>query len=571
MNLKDDIRGIKIRTWFQFIAIVTGIISFAILSSLIRIRLDLTEDKRYTLSTPAKKVLDNIRNDIFIQVYLDGEMPIPFKRLKRSVREMLDEFRVASRRKVDYVFLNPSESDDPERRSTFYKTLIGKGLLPVNIQAGDQEGGSSQKIIFPGMIVNYNGIEVPVNFLKNNPGVTAEENLLHSIEGLEYEMIQTISTLSSDTIYKVAFLEGHDEIQEEGVADITLNLAKFFTIDRGRPGGIPGVLDDYAAVVVAGPEREFSEEDKYVLDQYIMRGGKVMWLIEEVKINADSLVFGETAAIYRPLNIEDLLFRYGARINPVTVQDVECMNIRLTMMVNGVRQQVVPAPWFYYPLLLPSDNHPITRNINRVKGEFINYIDTVGLDKSVKKTVLLSTSRFSKIVSPPFMISLKEAEITPDGKDFTSSSLPVAVLLEGKFTSVFRNRLTGHFQKTTDYKTRTESLPTRMIVIADGDIIRNEVRRQGQEVFPYPLGQDKYTGEMYGNRDFLVNSLNYLIDDNGITNLRSRELKLRLLDKAKIKKERIKWQVINLAGPVLVVILAGLIYAYFRRRKYTDN
>jgi len=565
---KGKIKSIKARSWLQFAGAVVIVVLAAIVVSFLRVRIDLTEDKRYTLSEPTREVLSGIENDIFIQVWLDGEMPIPFKRLKRTVREMLDEFRIASGRKIDYDFINPWEGRDAAQRDAMYQSLLEKGLSPVKIQAGDEEGGSSQKLIFPGMIVNYNGIEVPVNILKNNQSVSADENLLHSEEGLEYEMIQTIATLSSDTIYKVAFLEGQDELPEVEVADITYHLAKFFTVDRGTIGGIPGILDDYAAVVIAGPEKEFSEIDKFVLDQYIMNGGKVVWLVEEVDVSADSLVYGETAAIYRPLNISDQLFRYGARVNPVVIQDLECVMIRLMVMTGGTRQQVVPAPWFYYPKLTPAHNHPVTRNLNKVKGEFANYIDTVGLDTGIRKTFLLSTSQYSRTLSPPFMISLKEAEMIPDEAEFNKSFLPVALLLEGKFTSAFRNRMIAGMTDQ-NFKKKDESVETKMIVIADGDIIRNEVRRSGAVETPLALGQDKYTDEVYGNRDFIVNCLNFLVDDNGIMELRSRELKLRLLSSERIRKERIKWQLINILGPVLIVVLAGLVYEFFRKKKYS--
>lgn len=567
---KQKIKSVKARSWMQFITVVSIVILVSVVASFLRVRVDLTEDKRYTLSSPTRKVLSQIKNDIFVQVYLDGEMPVPFKRLKRTVREMLDEFRIASGRRIDYDFINPSKGNNPEERTAKYQSLLEKGLNPVNIQAGDAEGGSSQKIIFPGMIINYNGIEVPVNFLKNNQSVPAEENLLHSEEGLEYEMIQTIATLSSDTIYKVAFLEGQNEMPEVEVADITYNLAKFFTIDRGTIGGNPGVLDNYAAVIVAGPEKEFDEKDKFVLDQYIMQGGKIVWLIDEVNINADSLVYGETAALYRPLNIEDQLFRYGARINPVVVQDIECVMIRLTVMSGGTRQQVVSVPWMYYPKLTPSSKHQITRNLNKVRGEFVNSIDTVGLDRNIKKSILLSTSASSRIISPPFMISLKEAEQIPEEAEFNKANLAVAVLLEGKFPSAFRNRMITGIPNT-GFKPKEESRKTKMIVIADGDIIRNEVRRSGTSETPVPLGQDKYTGELYGNRDFLINCLNYLVDDNGIMELRSRELKLRLLDNSRIKKEKLRWQIINIAGPVLLVVLSGMIHEFFRKRKFTKG
>ena len=570
MTVTDTNKNLKFRGWLQFLSAVAGIILVTFASSLIIFRLDLTEDKRYTLSDPTLKVLSSIKNDINIQVYLDGEMPIPLKRLKRSVREMLDEFSIASGQKIDYKFINPAEGSNVQQRTAQFQVLEKKGLIPVDIRAGDAEGGSTQKRIFPGMIVNYNGIEVPVNFLKNNPSIPYEQNILHSVEGLEYEMIQTIATLSSDTIYKVAFIEGHDEISEIETADITINLAKFFTIDRGIIGGKPGILDKYAAVVIAGPEKEFNESDKLVLDQYIMNGGRVMWLFDEVAVNSDSLVFGETVGLYRPLNIEDQLFRYGARVNPSIVQDLECMVIRLRIIGSGnSNQQFVPAPWIYYPLLIPAADHSITRNLNRVKGEFINYIDTVGLDPSIRKKVLLATSKFSRIISPPLLINLKEAELTPDKKEFNKSNLPVAVLLEGVFPSAFKNRMVSNLSDDKNLKIKTESSKTKMIVIADADIIRNEVRRVGLEETPYPLGLDKSTGEIFGNRDFLINCLNYLVDDNGIMELRSRELKLRLLNYPKIKAEKIKWLLINTVGPILIVVFAGFIYSYLRRRKYT--
>ena len=570
MTDTEKSKTIKLKSWLQFATVVIGIIIVVSISSLIRVRIDLTEDKRFTLSEPTKKVLSEIKNDIYIQVYLDGEIPIPFKRLRRSVAEMLDEFRIMSERRVDYEFINPSADSDVKKRETQYQALINKGLTPINLQSGDAEGGSTRRIIFPGMIVNYNGIEVPVNFLKNNPSIPYEQNILHSVEGLEYEMIQTISTLSSDTIYRIAFLEGHDEIPEIETADITMSLAKFFTVDRGTIGGNPGVLDNYAAVVIAGPKKEFNESDKLVLDQYIMNGGKVVWLFDEVEVNSDSLVHGETVGLYRPLNIEDQLFWYGARVNPFIVQDMECMIIRLTVMSGGTRQQVVPAPWVYYPLLSPAADHPVTRNINKVKGEFVNYIDTVGLDLAISKRILLSTSEFSRTLSPPLVISLKEAESALPEEEFNKSNLPVAVLLEGVFPSAFMNRSTDFFGDGKNIDIKNQSVPTKQIVIADADIIRNEVRRSGTREMPLPLGQDKYTGEIFGNRDFLINCLNYLVDDNGIMELRSRELKIRLLNTAKIRTEKFKWQLINIVGPVLLIVLAGLISNYFRKRKYTS-
>lgn len=558
---------LKANAWIRLLLTIAAIVVVAMAVSALRIRLDLTEDKRYTLSDPTKEILSGLENDIYIQIYLEGDMPIPLKRLKRSTRDLLEEFRITSGRKIDFSFINPSEGGTDDQRNAMYQSLIKKGLSPTRLQAEDKEGGSSQRTIFPGMIVNYNGTEVPINFLKNNPGLSPEQNILHSSEGLEYELIQTIATLSSDTIYKVAFLEGQSEIPEIETADITYNLARFFTIDRGTIAGRPGMLDGYSAVIIAGPAKEFSEEDKLVIDQYIMHGGKVLWLIDEVYVSADSLSMGETAAFYRPLNIEDQLFRYGARVNPEIVQDVDCQLIRLKVIGSGGNQQMVSVPWIYYPLLSPAVKHPITRNINKVKGEFVNFIDTVGLDPAIQKHILLATSDFSRTIAPPVLISLRETERLPDQKEFTRSQLPVAVLLEGVFPSVFTNRMT--FNPAQGEKNLEKSVKTKMIVVADADIIRNSVRRTGNTEVPLPLGQDRYTGEIYGNTDFIVNCMNYLVDDRGLMQLRSRELKIRLLDKARVRQEHLKWQLINILGPVLLVIFAGVAYGFARRRKYS--
>jgi ABC-2 type transport system permease protein len=561
--------SIRLKSWLQFLSAVAVIILIASASSLIRLRVDLTEDKRYTLSEPTIKVLSHLKNDIYVQVYLEGEMPIPLKRLKRSVKEMLDEFRIASARKIDYEFINPSAGKDSKQRDIQSADLMKKGLTPVDLRARDAEGGSIVKRIFPGMLVNYNGIEVPVNFL-NNSTPSYEQNILRSVEGLEYEMIQTIATVSSDTVYKVAFLEGQDEIPEIETADITYNLAKYFTVDRGVIGGKTGILDKYAAVVIAGPEREFSEADKLVIDQYIMRGGKVLWLFDEVAVNRDSLAYGETVGIYRPLNIEDQLFRYGVRVNPAIIQDLDCMEIRLKVISGNNNSQLEPALWVYYPKLHPEQGHSITRNINKVKGEFVNYIDTVGLDRAITKKILLRTSSQSRTIAPPVVISLKEADLIPDEKTYNKPGLPVAVLLEGVFPSAFKNRMISNITGDKSLKVKTESVRTKMIVVADADIIRNEVKRSGQQESPLTLGQDRYTGEIFGNRDFIINCLNFLVDDHGIMELRSRELKLRLLNTGKIKSEKFKWQLINILGPIFVVVLAGIIYGYFRRRKYSS-
>ncbi|MRR21057.1 gliding motility-associated ABC transporter substrate-binding protein GldG, partial [bacterium] len=414
-----------------------------ILVSLIHIRADLTEDRRFTLAEPTKKILKELDGEVKVDVYLDGELPIAFRKLRRSVEQYLDEFRITSGRKIKYQFINPSRSPDRAERDRFHSDLMSRGLNPVNVMASDGEGGRTQKRIFPSLTITSGETVIPVNFLRNNPSLPAETNLLHSTEGLEYEIIQAIATATADTVHRVAFIEGHGELDEIFVADLTLELAKFYNIDRGVIGGRQGAIDKYSAIIVAAPRKPMDEKDKYVIDQYIMNGGRVLWLAEEVTVNADSLVAGSTVALYEPLTIGDMLFRYGARINPVIVQDADCMLIPMKVTNPGGEAQYVPTPWVYYPLLRPSQDSPITRNLNRVKAEFASTVDTVGRDHRVRKSILLTTSPETRTVMPPLVISLEEADqLVPDAM-FNAGPLPVAVLLEGTFSSVFANRMAG--------------------------------------------------------------------------------------------------------------------------------
>lgn len=539
-----------------------------ILISLVHIRIDLTEDRRFTLAEPTMKILKEMDREVQVDVFLDGEMPVGFRKLRRSVGEYLDEFRINSGRKISYNFINPSGSSDRTERENYHNMLMSRGLMPVNVMASDGEGGRTQKKIFPSLTVTCGETVIPVNFLRNNPSLPAETNLLHSTEGLEYEIIQAIYTATADTIFTVAFIEGHGEMEELYVADLTLELAKFFNVDRGVIGGRAGIIDRYSAIIIAAPEKPFDEKDKFIIDQYIMNGGRVMWLAEEVNVNADSLTSGSTVALYEPLTFSDMLFRYGARINPVIVQDLECMLIPLKVNNPGGEAQYVPAPWIYYPLLRPSEEHPVTRNLNRVKAEFAGTVDTVGRDPGIKKSVLLASSGQSRIVSPPLVISLDEADAMPAEEMFNAGALPVAVLLEGTFSSVFTNRMTESLMGDAGKDIMKQSKPTKMIVIADGDIMRNEVSFQGGVAEPLTLGLDRYTMQTFGNKDFLVNCMNYLVNDNGLIEMRSREIQPRLLDQARIKSQRTMWQLVNTLLPVIIIILAGIAYNRLKRRHY---
>lgn len=564
MNKKERI----IRNVLQLLMVLMLIALVGYLSSIWFFRLDLTSEKKYTLSNNTKKILEKLPDDIYIRVYLDGDLPVGFRRLQTSTRELLTEFRVYSGRKLKFEFINPSEEEDREIRTMIQEQLLKKGLRPSNAQWRDREGGMSQKIIFPGALINYKGMEMPVNFLRNNPGLSGAENLNRSAEGLEYELINVIRTISSDSIYKIAFLEGQGELFESEVADASRALTQYYTIDRGEIGGNPGILDDYAAVIIAGPTERFKEADKLVLDQYLMKGGRILWLIDPVAVDMDSLIYSSiTTAYIRDLNINDMLFKYGVRINANLIQDIQCSYIPVNTALIGNPPQFTPLPWVYFPLL-QGEKHPITRNLNLVKSEFISVLDTVKGNGRIKKTFLLKTSPYSRIVGVPNLINLRDASNPLREERFDKQHLPIAVLLEGKFESAFQNRMISEILPAIGNNFQTKSITTKMIVVADADIIRNDVHIQDGQVIPLELGRDRLTQELYGNKDFIVNAINYLIDDSGLMELRTREMRIRLLDRAKIGRSQLFWKLLNTLLPLMIVIFAGILAAFLRKRKY---
>ncbi|MBN2610690.1 MAG: gliding motility-associated ABC transporter substrate-binding protein GldG [Bacteroidales bacterium] len=566
MNLKERITNKNLLWLLTWLAII---ILAVYISSFMNVRVDLTSEKRFTLSPATKSILKNLDDVVYVKIYLDGDMNIPFKKFQRNIRETLNEFKVYAKENIEYEFINPSAETDEKIRDDFFTELYQKGLRPTNIYSKDKEGGTSEKIIFPGAILVYRGIEVAVNLLRNNPGIDAEENINNSMQTIEYELISKIRSLTAKETEYIVFLEGHGELGEDQTRDITIELANYFQVDRGAIMGRPGILDRYKAVIIAKPTQKFNETDKFVLDQYIMKGGKVLWFLDEVNVSLDSLVNGSTFAFINDLGIGDLLFRYGVRINPELVQDVQCNVIPVNMALAGNPPNFVPAPWFYYPLLSAPSTHPITRSLNLIDTKFINPIDTIGARKEIHKTVLLKSSPYARTVKAPAMISLEEIKTNPGQEDFTSSEIPVAVLLEGEFESAFKNRsLSGYFPEKKPVFTE-KSVPNKMLIVADGDIIKNEVRNTARGKMIIPLGVDRYTNQTFGNKDFIINAVNYLTDQEGLIQLRSKEFKLRLLDRVKIKEQRFKWQLINTLLPLVIVVLSGILFNYLRKRKYS--
>ncbi|HEX2395213.1 MAG TPA: gliding motility-associated ABC transporter substrate-binding protein GldG [Bacteroidales bacterium] len=548
---------------------VAIIIILAFLLSIFHYRFDLTSERRYTLSEFTKSTLRQLDDDVSLKIYLEGDLNIPFHRMQQRLKETLEEFKVYAGKRITYDFINPFEGKDSKATDDFLNELVAKGLKPTNIIDRDKEGGSVEKLVLPGGILKYKDREIPVNFLKNNPGSTAEENINSSMETFEYELMKVISSFTEDSIEKVAFIEGHGEFNEFQVADISDELRWNYQVDRGRIDGKPGILNEYKAVIIAGPDKAFNEQDKFVIDQYIMNGGKVLWFVDMVNAALDSISKGNAfLAMIRTLNIEDILFRYGVRLNPVLVQDIQCGTIPVNVALAGNAPDFRPAPWLYSPLLNAPYISPITRNLNMIKTEFTGSIDTIEARKKIKKTALLRTSQFSKIIPAPVILSLDEIRMTPREEDFTSSFMPVAVLLEGTFESAFKNRmLSGLFKESVP--NLIENGKSSVLVVADADIIRNEIRPTPQGIQYMPLGFDRYTSQNYGNKEFIVNTIQYMTGHTGLITLRSREFTIRLLDKSRLKTQRSRWVFVNTILPPFLIIAAGLIYAWFRKRKYS--
>jgi ABC-2 type transport system permease protein len=532
-------------------------------------RWDLTAEKRYTLSDNTKSLLQSLDKELYFEIYLSGELPHGFVKLQKASIEMLEEFRNYSSVKISYSLINPDDITNPKKRKEYLEQLVNRGLQPTSLQQKTTDGSLKQKLIVPGIIVHDQEKETSVHLLKSVAGLSADQNLNYSIENLEFELTTAIRMLQNRKPKEIAFLTGHGELNEYQVADITASLLQRYEVRRINAEQLSEENARYKALVIAQPREEFSRDDKYHVDQYIMNGGKVLWLIDEVVASMDSLQKREsTIAFYKPLNLEDQLFTYGVRINPDLLMDVQGQLIPVQTALPGEKPKFTPVPWYYSPLLVSPDKHPITRKLNVVKAEFANSIDFVGENSKVKKEVLLTTSDYTRLEKTPKKVSLDIIQKKMTAADFPSGKKNVAVLLDGVFPSIFKNRAWSGINRNTF---KEESVPTKMIIVSDGDIIKNRVRGAGQNRQIEALGYDRYSRKTYGNRSFLLNCIDYLCDDNGWMSLRSREVKLRMLDKNKIRTERLFWQGINLILPLVILIVFGVIRFYLRRKKFARS
>jgi len=565
----------------QLVLGVVIILMVNVIGSFIFTRFDLTAEKRYSLSPSTKELLRNTEDIVFFRIYLEGDFPAGFKRLRNATREMLDEFR-AYNKNIQYEFVNPSASNDPKERNDTYKLLVEKGLQPTNLEVNTKEG-REQQMIFPGAIVSYKSNETAVDLLSSQIGVSPEEVLNNSLQALEFKLATTIRNLTVINKPKVAFIRGHGELNTKEIFDIGQALSKEYALDLvtidGKLSSLTErdsisedktrVVNKYSAIIIAKPDSAFSEKDKFIIDQFIMRGGKVLWLIDPVFASMDSLEAHEsTIGIEQDLNLDDMLFNYGVRLNPDLIMDLNALPIPLNTGQVGNQPKIDFYPWFYFPVITPTEKHPIVNNLNAIKTEFISSLDTIKA-QHVKKTILLKSSQYTKTVNTPALITLSILEKEPDEREFTGPPKAVAILLEGEFRSNYDNRVPPEIQYNKDIAFVAKSKPTRMIVVSDGDIIKNQFHYS--KGYPLPLGYDQYTGETFGNKDFILNAMNFLVDDSGLISIRSREIKLRQLDMTRVNNQKLYWQLFNLLLPVVIILVYGLFRFQMRKRKYSSS
>ncbi|MEW6469670.1 MAG: gliding motility-associated ABC transporter substrate-binding protein GldG [Bacteroidota bacterium] len=554
----------KRRDLVQLALIIAIIFLLNFVSQRFFMRFDLTTEKKFTLNEKTTELLQNLDDIVYFRVYLEGDFNPDFDRLKAATREMLDEFRAHSNNNLEYEFIDPLESPDPKEQESLIAQLQDKGITPYTIQ--DQEkGGTSQKFVLPGAIATYKQRETSLQLYEDQLGYPPEIVLNNSIEGLEYQLSNAIRKLQIGLKPRIAFLQGHGELDSIRVADFTEALREYYEVQfytlTGNMADIEG-LKNYKALIIAQPDSAFTEPEKFILDQYLMHGGRTLWMIDKVNVSGDSLARSVmTYGLEQKLRLDDLFFKYGIRVNADLVQDFDCAPLMLP--VGGQKK---PFPFIFYPLAGDSVNtHPISKNIYSVRLMFGNSIDTVGSESRVKKTVLLSTSQYANSVPAPARVDLRIVSVPLTQKLFKYKYLPVAVLLEGEFASNFRYQPAFDSLKV-DF--RDKSVDTKMIVIADGDVAFNYLNPSTKE--PFPCGFDMFSGQMFGNKTFLLNAMNYLCGDGGLLAVRSRKVDRRMLDAKRVEAEKVKWQLLNTAGPISLVVLFGVLAAWRRKKKYAS-
>lgn len=530
-------------------------------------RFDLTADKRYTLSKTSLNIVGEVKEPLYIDVYLEGDFPGEFKKLQTETQQLLEEFK-AQNSNVIFQFVNPLENE--EERDKTMQSFLEQGMLPVNVTVNDK-GQQTQEVVFPWAVATYGDRSVKIPLLKNMMGASTAEKVVSSVQHLEYAFANAINTVSKEKQKKVIILNGNGELPDRYIANfITAVRENYFiapfTLDSvpSNPTGTLKHIKKYDLAIIAKPTEAFSDAEKQVLDQFIINGGKTLWLVDQVQMDMDSLYneTGSNLAFPRDLGLNDMFFKYGIRIRPDLIFDLQNTPIALATGEQGSATQYTQYPWFYAPMVYPTSNHPIVSNLDGIKFDFASPIELLG--NNIRKTVLLhSSTSASRLVGTPAQVSLDMVTLRPEQKEFAGKgNYPVAVLLEGQFHSMYENRVLP-FQDAT-FKNSGQA--NKMIVVSDGDIIKNQLDKNGQ---PLELGYDKWTNNVYANKEFMMNCVNYLLDDNGLINIRSKEVDLPILDKQKVYDNYTYSQVITVAVPLVILALFGVVFTVLRKRKYS--
>lgn len=526
-------------------------------------RFDLTQDQRYTLSQSALATVKDVKSPLIVDVFLEGDFPAEFRRLRNETKQLLEEFAL-NNTQIKFNFINPLE--DEKTRDNNIEQLMQRGLEPLQLSV-NISGKTSQELIFPWALASYNDETVKIPLIKNKIGATQQELVTNSIQHLEYAFADGFQKLVTPKSKKIAILKGNGQLEDRNLADFLQAVKEHyfiapFTLDSvaSNAEGTLKKLNDFDLIVSAKPTQAFTEEEKLVLDQFTMNGGKSLWLTEGILMDKDSLYNdeGRGIAMMNDLNLKDFFFKYGVRINPVIVNDLYSAPITIAMG-EGSNAQFQPLKWPYSPLAAGNPEHAITSNLNLVRFDFASQLDT--LKSSTKKTILLQSSKLTKLEGVPKEITLAVVTQDQDPAMYNSGPQNLAVLLEGEFTSVYKDRI----KPFNSASNKDLSSPTKMIVIADGDVIKNDVvKNQPQE-----LGFDRWTGQSFGNKEFLLNSVNYLLSDGDLLNVRTKAINIAFLDPQKIEEKKTQWQLISIVLPLLILALFGFLFNYLRHRKYT--
>lgn len=551
---------------------IVGLVLF--IASFARVRVDLTSEQRYTLTNATKELVRGLEDILYVKVYLTGELPADLKQLERAVHDVLDEMHAVNPEHVQYSFIDPSSDPDEKARRSVYDQLQDAGLTYSSIRI-KEKGGFSEKIVFPGALVTYREKTVPVQLLKTQLRAPDAEIVQRSITNAEYELASAIRQATTRQRARIAFLEGHGEASAIETADITNALKAQYEVSRVRIDGRVDALstknegmrwrvNSYEALIIAGPDSVFSDRDRYVIDQFVMNGGRILWCIDAMDPHLDSLRKNQfSMATARELGIEELLFAYGARLNKDLVLDKSCAPIEIFTQPYGNQRKLERFPWYFEPVSIPQNAHPIVANIDPVHFRFAGTIDTIGVD-SVRKTILLTSSPLSFAQRNPVRVSLSIVEMDQGFERRSTPHMPMAVLLEGTFRSAYYDRIPTAFRNDPNVAVRERSPRTAQLVIADGDVITNRV--DAAKGMYYMLGFDRYANaKIYGNRELILNAMNYLLDDRALISIRSRAITLRPLDSREVEQRRNYWQTVGIGVPLAIALLLGIAYQLHRR------